>query len=811
MSKLIYRDKVYRRAVRKHLLGVVIFRSLENTAIKRARGKSTKTVPSSSGLFRNIWRPSALGRDETRGKVGERGKNKDWERGAIEVGDEDYRTTFGDGQGVSVQEIDALRLWLQPPTLISNLSELLKDYFLSFFRTARSHFFVSLLFLALMGSIFYGTNYIYQEIFKDLPNPSLLAEKPPPVSTKIVDRNNQVLYRLYEHENRTIIPYEDIPPQAIYSIIAIEDKNFFNHHGVSPSGIIRALKANIKGERLEGGSTITQQLVKNRLLNSQRTWTRKIKEIILAIETERLYSKEEILEMYLNQVAFGGSTYGIEEAAQSYFQKSAKNLSLPEAALLAGLPQAPSTYSPFGAYPERAFLRQEEVLRRLTEDGYITKEQAIAAMNQPLVFRKDAVNIVAPHFVMYVREILESQYDEELLNNGGLTIRTTLDNKLQEASQLIVSDEVEKLGALRVGNGAALITNPKTGEILSMVGSTNYFDYDHSGQVNLTIRLRQPGSSIKPLTYALAFSNGFSPSSTIEDSPITFRFENAKPYSPVNYDGKFHGRVTLREALASSYNVPAVKLLNILGVNNLIDLGEKMGITTWGERQRFGLSLTLGGGEIKMTEMATMYGVFANNGTRVDLNPILEITDYTGKVLYRNECALDGVGCPIETVISPGVAYMITHVLSDNRARTPAFGPMSTLYIPNQQVAVKTGTTNNLRDNWTIGYTSDRVVAVWVGNNDNQPMSYVASGITGASPIWNSLMRTQLSNDSPHAFIVPTEAKVASICTYTGRAACAWCQSTKEEVFLEGKVPMSNCRSGSEVPQILPVMPLGNQ
>lgn len=693
--------------------------------------------------------------------------------------------------------------WLAKKFQPTGLGELLGDISLSFVKIFRDHSLAVIVIVVSSSLIMIGTAYTYEEIFKDLPQPEYLRQNDPPVSTKILDRNNQVLYRVYENENRTIIPLEEIPPQVIYSIIAIEDKDFFSHFGFSPRGISRAVIANLKGERLEGGSTITQQLVKNRLLTPERTWTRKIKELLLAVMTEQQYSKEEILEMYLNQVAFGGSTYGIEEAAQNYFRKSAKNLSLAEAAVLAGLPQAPSTYSPFGTTPELAFRRQEEVLRRMQEDGYITAEQAEAAMKQPLSFRKDVVNITAPHFVMYVRQLLADQYGEDMLNNGGLTIKTTLDSRLQQAAQKIVTDEVVRLERLKVSNGAALITNPKTGEILSMVGSTDYFAFEKDGQVNVTQRPRQPGSSIKPLTYALALENGFTPVTQIEDTPVTYRFEGAPTYSPVNYDGKYHGKITLREALASSYNIPAVKVLNTLGVHNLIDKGEQMGVTTWGERNRFGLSLTLGGGEVLMTDMATMYGVFANNGQRVDLNPILEVTNFKGEVLYRNQCALDGVNCQGEPVLTPAVAYQITHILSDNDARTPAFGPMSTLYIPNHQVAVKTGTTNSLRDNWTIGYTSDRVVAVWVGNNDNTPMSYVASGVTGASPIWNSLIRLQLQDQNPHVFTIPSGVEIASICNFTQRASCAWCQSTREEVFLTGKVPRDNCREPTPEEQMV--------
>lgn len=674
--------------------------------------------------------------------------------------------------------------------------QFLHTYFFSFFYSLQSyptHVFSA---IVLSIGIVAATNMVYTSIFLDLPLPEELTARQPRVTTKILDRNGEVLYRLYEDENRTIIPLADIPLSVIQATIAIEDKDFYNHHGFSIRGISRALMANIRNEdsSLQGGSTLTQQLVKNRLLTPERTLSRKFKELLLAILVEGRYTKAEILEMYLNQVAYGGTTYGIEEAAQQYFGKRAKELTLAESALLAGLPAAPSIYTPFGPYPELAKQRQEEVLRRMVEDGYISQTQAEQAIATELDFRDAGVDIKAPHFVMYIKQLLAQQYGEELLHNGGLIVQTSLDLELHNKAQTVVTEEVSTLQRLHVTNGAALITNPTTGEILSMVGSTNYFDFEHDGQVNVTIRPRQPGSSIKPLTYALALENGFTTATKIDDAPITYHVAGSRPYSPVNYDGKFHGKVTLREALASSYNVPAVKLLAELGVANFIDKGEQLGITTWRDRNRFGLSLTLGGGEVLMTDMVTVYGVFANGGTKVPLNPILKVTNYQGNVLYQNDCALQNKNCPGQAVLNPGVAYLISHVLSDNDARTPAFGPFSTLVIPDQQVAVKTGTTNNLRDNWTIGYSSDRVVAVWVGNNDNTPMSYVASGITGASPIWNKIMRQQLRADQTHVFAKPETVTSIALCSFTNQPACEWCTTTKEEVFLTGTEPADNCR-----------------
>jgi penicillin-binding protein 1C len=551
--------------------------------------------------------------------------------------------------------------------------------------------------------------------------------------------------------------------------------------------------SNSQGEQTQGGSTITQQLVKLRLLSPEQTLQRKIKEVIVAILAEGIYEKDQILEMYLNQVPYGGSTYGIEEASQKYFGKSAKNLDLAESALIAGLPAAPSAYTPFGSNPEFAKNRQLEVLRRMVEDGYISEEQAYQAGAQELQFATNTIDIEAPHFVMYVRDLLEEEYGPETLYRGGLEIRTTLDSELQAEVQEKVTSEVDRLASLRVSNGAALVTNPTNGEIYAMVGSTDYFDFEHDGQVNVTTRPRQPGSSIKPLTYALALEKGSTVTTLIDDQPITYEIAGSKPYSPKNYDGKYHGKVTLKEALASSYNIPAVKLLNQLGVNTLIDKAEEMGITTWGDRRRFGLSLTLGGGEVLMTDMAKMYGAFANEGYVTDLNPILEIRNYKGETLYQNTCALENEGCFRQKALDSRVAYLISNILSDNSARIPAFGPQSTLYIPNQQVAVKTGTTNNMRDNWTFGYTSDRLVSVWVGNNDNQPMSYVASGVTGASSIWNDIMVTILDEEKPHAFEVPPGLVQVAQCIQGENKSCRGCNSGKVEYYVAGTEPKGLC------------------
>lgn len=638
---------------------------------------------------------------------------------------------------------------------------------------------------------------LWQYLLKDLPHPRQLAQNQQRITTKILSQKGEVLFKIYEDENRSLVKLENLPQHLINATIAIEDKNFYHHLGFSPRGIIRATIANSQGKTIEqGGSTITQQLVKNRLLSPEKTIQRKLKEIILSVMAEFKYSKQEILEMYLNQVAYGGAVYGIEEAAQRYFGKKASQLNLAESAMLAGLPVAPSVYSPFGPEPELNRQRQAEVLRRMVEDGYISPQQATAAREQVLNYQRDAFSIKAPHFVMYVRQLLTEQYGQVMVNQGGLVVTTTLDWSLQQEAQELVGAELEKLARLRVSNGAALVTNPQTGEVLAMVGSKDYFDFAHDGQVNVTLRPRQPGSSIKPLTYALALESGFTPGSIIDDSPITYHTPGSEPYSPVNYDGQFHGRVTLREALASSYNVPAVKTLAQVGVSEMIDQAQLMGIETWEDRSRFGLSLTLGGGEVRMVDMAELYSTFATGGFTTELNPILEVKNARGETLYRNTCVLDGRGCARTKSLSAATAYQITDILADNQARTPAFGPRSVLYIPNQKVAVKTGTTNNLRDNWTVGYTTSRLVATWVGNNDNTSMSYVASGVTGASPIWNKIMRLLLDPDQPHQFPQPKNLIKVRICAPTGTLPCSGCPMVREELFKPGTEPQKRCQPG---------------
>lgn len=677
---------------------------------------------------------------------------------------------------------------------------------------------------------------------KDLPSPTKLKGQSYPVSTTIMDRNGTVLYEIYADRNRTPVKLDSLPDYVSNASIAIEDKNFYHHFGFSIEGISRAAKNILLHDRLQGGSTITQQLVKTALLTPERTLQRKFREAVLTIGTEIIYTKHDILEMYLNHIPYGGTAWGIEAAAKTYFNKSAKDLDLAEAALLAGLPAAPSRYSPFGQNPELAIDRQHEVLRRMVEEGYLTEEEAQAARDEKLNFATGSIPIKAPHFSLYIKDLLTQKYGEQTVERGGLRVTTTLDLSLQQAAEASLAAELKDISRLHVTNGAALITKPDTGEILAMVGSKNYFDTDIDGQVNVTLSLRQPGSSIKPVNYAVALENKLiTPGTMLLDIPTCFNSIGQPQYCPKNYDNSFHGPVQVRFALGNSYNIPAVKVLAMNQLETFIHTAKLMGISSYTTPDQYGLSLTLGGGEVTMTDMATAFGTLANQGVRVDLHPILKVTDWQGNTLeeYQPQGTLDQVTSLNSTESEPAAiteqqatsitinpyrdllntltnkttdtttttsttpplpaayrvlhrapAYLISHILLDNNARAAAFGTNSQLVIPGQVVSVKTGTTNNMRDNWTIGYTPHYLVAVWVGNNDNTPMSYVASGITGASPIWHDLMTYTLKDQEPIWPEKPDDVISREICSVSGLVSnpdhpC----STRNEFFWEGTEP----------------------
>ena len=585
----------------------------------------------------------------------------------------------------------------------------------------------------------------YWLLIKDLPSPSELTTRQVDVSTKIYDRNGILLYTIYKDQNRTPVKLSQIPENVKLATLAAEDAEFYQHQGFSIKGILRATAKNISEGKIEGGSTITQQLVKNALLSSEKTYIRKLRELILSVGVEMNYSKDEILEMYLNEVSYAGTVYGIQEASIHYFGKNVDRLTLAEAALIAGLPQSPTRYSPFGNNPDLTFSKQREVLHLMKVNKFITDEEEEQAKLQRVTFAPNKQNILAPHFVMYIREKLIDQFGEEVVQKGGLTVTTTLDINIQALAEKVAKEEIQKLKSLNVGNTGIVILNPKNNEILAMVGSVDYFNTEKGGNVNVTTRLRQPGSSIKVINYIQALTEGLTLSSIIDDSPITFKVSGQPPYSPKNYDGTYKGKITVRQALAQSRNIPAVKILASYGVNKMIDLGERMGITTWQDRSRFGLSLTLGGGETKLLELAKVYSVIANGGVKNDIVDITEIKNSNGKTLFD----IKKTKTNSEQVIDSRIAYLLIDTLKDNVARSPAFGTNSMLVVPNHpEVAVKTGTSNDLKDNLTIGFNQDFLTAVWVGNNDGSPMSRIASGITGAAPIWNKIMRA-LINDEP--------------------------------------------------------------
>ena len=626
-------------------------------------------------------------------------------------------------------------------------SQRLLGYVLSPFKSAKLGAFIL---GVLFGVFFIFLPFEIYRLYASLPNPGTLPEKATRGTTRILDRHGNLLYEVYKDRKYYPIKLQDIPEVVVEATLAIEDDHFYAHHGFRLDSMFRALKAIALDHRLEGASTITQQLVKNVFLSPERTVDRKIREIILAVLVERRYTKDQILEFYLNNISYGGSAWGIEAASQRFFGKSARDLNLAEASLLAGLPSAPSVYSPFGGHLDLAKQRQRKVLDRMVALGYISPEEASEAWDQPLNFVPPKDFIKAPHFVFYVKSQLEQLYGFRKVYYEGITVKTTLDLDLQTQVEQIVKDGVEANKYLGLSNAGAVVLDPQTGEILAYVGSVDFFK-ESWGAYDVVTALRQPGSSIKPVTYALALSRGYTPATLIEDAPISFRLPGSKPYSPVNYDGRYHGWVTLRQALANSYNIPAVKLADSLGPANIVRLGRLMGLTTWDENSGdFGLAVTLGAKEVRLIDLANVYATLARGGVTRPPVSLLEVTDYLGNSLQ--------VPASLEKeVLDSGVAFLISSILSDNLARSPTFGFHSPLYIPGHQVAVKTGTTDDKRDNWTMGYTPSYVVGVWVGNNDNSPMNrYLASGLTGAAPIWHDVMRVLLADSSNEPFKMPS-------------------------------------------------------
>ena len=588
---------------------------------------------------------------------------------------------------------------------------------------------------------------------KDLPRPEKFTERQLVQSTKIYDRTGDtLLYEVYGEEKRTWVSLEVIPDYLKKAVIATEDVNFYHHFGVDLKGIIRAFLADFKiGKPVYGGSTIPQQLIRSTYLSTQKTAERKTREIILALELDRRYSKDQILEWYLNQIPFGQNAYGAEAASQTYFKKSVSELSLAEIATLTALIRAPSRLSPYEEEGKTELLaRKDYVLKRMANEGYLTKEEAETAKKEELKFAEKKIEIKAPYFTLWVQKILEEKYGEDFLREGGLKVYTSLDWKLQEWAEKVVKEGAEINENYRAFNASLVAIDPKTGEILAMVGAKDYFSdpqpkdctpgknclFDPNFNV-ATAGQRQPGSSFKPFVYATAFKKGHSDKEEVIDELTNFGFWGGEEYIPQNYDGRFRGPVTVREALAQSLNIPSIKvLLYLAGIEDSAKTAQDLGITTL--KPPFGPSIVLGGWEVNLLEMVSAYGVFANNGLRVPPSPILKIEDLSGNVIEENKKTP-------KMVLEAEVASLITDILSDNEARAPIFGSKSVLYFENRQVAAKTGTTQDYKDGWVIGYTPSIVAGVWVGNNDSSPMRK-EPGIVLAGPIWKRFMEKALSS-----------------------------------------------------------------
>ncbi|MEK7180428.1 MAG: PBP1A family penicillin-binding protein [Patescibacteria group bacterium] len=587
-------------------------------------------------------------------------------------------------------------------------------------------------------------------------------------STKIYDRTGKVLlYDVFQNIKRTVVPFEEISRHIKNATIAIEDKEFYEHNGIKPTAFLRAVLVNLqKGEFSQGGSTITQQVVKNSLLTNEKSVSRKLKEWLLALRLEKELDKETILSMYLNEIPYGGSLYGIEEASQTFFGKRASELTLPEAAYMAALPKAPSYYSPYGNHLEELEKRKNLVLNEMLRSGFITEEENAQAKEAEVEFKpQEEKGIKAPHFVMFVKDYLEKKYGQEVLERGGLRVVTTLDYEMQKKGEEITKKfALENKEKFNAENAALIAINPKTGEILTMVGSRDYFDTEIDGNFNVgTAFNRQPGSAFKPFAYAEAFKKGYMPETALFDLETEFSTlcdSEGNPinpsqkkedvcYSPVNYDGIFRGPLTMREALAQSINVPSVKTLYLAGMNDTLTLAKDMGITSLTDIGRYGLTLVLGGGEVSLLEMTNAYGVFANDGIKNHYQSIIEIREKGGNILEINKKNE-------ERVLPSEIARKISDVLSDNKARAPAFGETSYLYFPNREVAVKTGTTNDYRDAWIIGYTPSIAVGAWAGNNDNSPMEKKVAGFIIA-PLWNAFMQEVLATIPNESFVRPQQ------------------------------------------------------
>lgn len=631
---------------------------------------------------------------------------------------------------------------------------------------------------------------------KSLPDPNRLLDRQVPESTKILDRNGQLLYEVHGEVKRTLVSLDQISAFAKTASIALEDKDFYRHGGISLNGLARSVLVDIlSGSKRQGGSTITQQFVKNALLSRDKFISRKIKEIMLSLEIDARFSKDDILKLYLNEIPYGRNAYGIQAAAQTYFGTSAKDLSLAQSAYLAAMLQAPTYYNPLG--PNRKALddRKNYALKQMLEQGYINQTQYQAGLAENVIFSKTKTALVAPHFVFYVEDYLANKYGEKILEQGGLKVYTTLDLRLQTIAEAAVKDGANKnAGKYNAHNAGLVAIDPKTGQILAMAGSKDYFaESEPAGcepgktctfepNVNVATSERQPGSSFKPYVYVTAFSKdfGYGPASLLMDTPTNFGKFGDKDYEPQNYDGQNRGPVSMRQALAGSLNVPAVKTLALVGVDNTVQTARNLGITS--PLADCGLSLVLGGCEVKLLDHTAAYAVLANGGVKNEKIAILKIQDKNGQTLeeYQQKS---------RQVLDPQAVYEITNILSDNSARSFIFGANSPLILPDRPVAAKTGTSQNFHDGWTIGFTPSLAAGVWVGNNNGAFLKKNADGVVVAAPIWQQFMKEALKDQPVEEFSEPPGIQRVIVDSLSGKLPTAYSPTTKSEIFADYAVP----------------------
>lgn len=643
------------------------------------------------------------------------------------------------------------------------------------------------------GVLFISILFIYYSY--SLPNPNQLLERQVAESTKIYGKDGTVLYEIHGEFNRTLIPLDQVSDNLKNATVAIEDKDFYKHKGISITGIVRSVIVDVfTGSKSQGGSTITQQFVKNALLSREKRISRKLKEIILSIEIEARFSKNDILKLYLNEIPYGRNTYGIEAASRAYFGKSAKELNIAESSYLAAIPQAPTYYNPLGLHRDALDARKNVVLTQMKDQGYITEDQFNEAKNSVVTFRAVKSAIIAPHFVLYVQDYLASKYGEKTLQEGGLKVYTTLDPRLQSIAETAVTEELAKNGAKRNAHNAALVAmDPKTGQILAMVGSKDYFgESEPAGctpgknctfepNVNVATSERQPGSSFKPYVYVTAFKKefGYSPATMLMDVITNFGNNGGGgDYIPKNFNGNQYGPVSMRQGLAGSLNIPAVKTLALIGVDNATQTAHSLGITS--PLSNCGLSLVLGGCEVKLLDHTASYGVLANGGVKHEKTAILKIEDSKGTVLEEYKEKSD-------EILDPQAVYQLTSIMTDNNARSFIFGSGSPLTLPGRPVAAKTGTTNNFRDGWTLGFTPSLVAGVWTGNNNGDYLK--ADAVVVAAPIWNRFMRDALKDTPVEEFKEPEGIKHITIDKISGKLPTDITPETKNEVFADYNVP----------------------